>query len=255
MSINTSIARQLDEAAKHATAVPQIAAAQGIDLANAYQIQWKSMERRYTRGEQMLGIKLGFTSRAKMEQMGVSELIWGWLTDDMLYENGDTVPRSKFIHPRAEPEICFVLDKALDKAISLEEAADYVAYTALAIEIIDSRYKNFKFSLEDVIADNCSSSGFIVGEALPDDIDLSNLSITLSINNEVKADGNTSAILGNPWESLVEASRLLEKNNKSLPKGAYVMAGAATAAQYIHAGDRISAQLGDGLSEVGFDVG
>lgn len=254
MNTTYQLARQLDEAAQHAVAVPQVASEQGVTLADAYRIQWLSMDRRVARGEQSMGIKLGFTSRAKMEQMGVDELIWGWLTDDMYYEQGASLPAAKFIHPRAEPEICFVLSKPLDKAISLDEAKDYVDYVALAIEVIDSRYKNFKFSLEDVVADNCSSSGFVVGEKLNVDTDISDLAISLSINGEEKASGSTKAILGNPWESLVEASKLLEKNGKSLLAGAYVMAGAATAAQYIHAGDQISAKLGDGLSEVGFKI-
>ena len=125
------------------------------------------MEERYTRGDNFVGLKLGFTSYAKMEQMGVHDMIWGRLTNDMWIQNGDEVMLDKFIHPRAEPEIAFKLKKALDREISLEEIPDYIESCCAAIEIIDSRYKNFKFSLEDVIADNCSSSGFVLGEWQP----------------------------------------------------------------------------------------
>ncbi len=238
------IARQLDEAAQHAVSVPQVAAVHNINLEEAYQIQRQSMSRRYNRGEQSIGIKLGFTSRAKMEQMGVSDMIWGWLTDSMLYQDGDTLPLHKFIHPRAEPEICFIASKEINRELSLEEAKEHIGSLAVAIEIIDSRFQNFKFSLEDVVADNCSSTALVVGEKLPIDSNLTNVSMQLIINGEVKQAGNTDAILGNPWESVVAASRLVAETGLSLPAGSLIMAGAATAAEYLKTGDLIEAILG-----------
>ena len=115
--MNIDIARQLDEAAQHAVSVPQVAAAQNINLEESYKIQRLSMGRRYQRGEQSIGVKLGFTSRAKMEQMGVSDMIWGWLTDSMLYQDRDTLPLNKFIHPRAEPEVCFTVSKEINLSL------------------------------------------------------------------------------------------------------------------------------------------
>ena len=144
--MNKDIARQLDEAAQHAVSVPQVAAAHNINLEEAYKIQRLSMGRRYQRGEQSIGVKLGFTSRAKMEQMGVSDMIWGWLTDSMLYQDTDTLSLHKFIHPRAEPEVCYIVSKEINKALSLDEAKDHIGSLAVAIEIIDSRFQNFKFS-------------------------------------------------------------------------------------------------------------
>ena len=243
--MNIDIARQLDEAAQHAVSVPQVAAAQNINLEESYKIQRLSMGRRYQRGEQSSGVKLGFTSRAKMEQMGVSDMIWGWLTDSMLYQDRDTLPLHKFIHPRAEPEVCFTVSKEINKALSLEEAKDHIGSLAVAIEIIDSRFQNFKFSLEDVVADNCSSTALVIGERLPIDTNLSNVSMQLVINSEVRQSGNTDAILGNPWESVVAASRLVAKAGLTLPKGSLIMAGAATAAEYLKSGDHVEAVLGE----------
>ena len=242
--MNTDIARQLDEAAKHAISVPQVAAINNINLEEAYKIQRQSMDRRYGRGEQSIGIKLGFTSRAKMEQMGVSDMIWGWLTDSMLYQDGDTLPLHKFIHPRAEPEICFIASKEINRELSLAEAKDHIGSLAVAIEIIDSRFQNFKFSLEDVVADNCSSTALVVGERLPTDTNLSDVSMQLIVNGEVRQSGNTDAILGNPWESVVAASRLVSEAGLSLPAGSLIMAGAATAAEYLKTGGQIEAVLG-----------
>lgn len=242
--MNIDIARQLDEAAQHAISVPQVAAAHNINLEEAYKIQRLSMGRRYQRGEESIGVKLGFTSRAKMEQMGVSDMIWGWLTDSMLYQDGDTLPLHKFIHPRAEPEICFVVSKEINKALSLDEAKDHIGSLAVAIEIIDSRFQNFKFSLEDVVADNCSSTALVVGERLPIDTNLSDVSMQLVINGEVRQSGNTDAILGNPWESVMAASRLVSETGLTLPEGSLIMAGAATAAEYLKTGDHVEALLG-----------
>ena len=115
----------------------------------------------------------------------------------------------------------------------------------MAIEIIDSRFQNFKFSLEDVVADNCSSTALVIGERLPIDTNLSNVSMQLVINSEVRQSGNTDAILGNPWESVVAASRLVAKAGLTLPKGSLIMAGAATAAEYLKSGDHVEAVLGE----------
>jgi len=180
-----------------------------------------------------------------MEQMGVSDMIWGWLTDSMLYQDTDTLSLHKFIHPRAEPEVCFIVCKEINKALSLDEAKDHIGSLAVAIEIIDSRFQNFKFSLEDVVADNCSSTALVIGEKLPINTNLSNVSMQLVINGEVRQYGNTDAILGNPWESVVAASRLVAKSGLTLPKGSLIMAGAATAAEYLKSGDHVEAVLGE----------
>ena len=242
--MNIDIARQLDEAAQHAVSIPQVAAVHNVNLEEAYKIQRISMGRRYQRGEESIGVKLGFTSRAKMEQMGVSDMIWGWLTYSMLYQDSDTLLLHKFIHPRAEPEVCFIVSKEINKALNIDEAKDHIGSLAVAIEIIDSRFQNFKFSLEDVVADNCSSTALVVGERLPIDTNLSNVSMQLVINGEVRQSGNTDAILGNPWESVVAASRLVVEAGLTLPEGSLIMAGAATAAEYIKSGDHVEAVLG-----------
>lgn len=250
--MNIKIARRLDEAANYATAIPQISKENQLSLSQAYDIQRMSMARRYSRGEKSIGIKLGFTSRAKMEQMGVSDMIWGWLTDDMFYPAGGTLPLSKYIHPRAEPEICFITSKVIDRKLEMNELTTFVSGLTVAIEVIDSRYENFKFSLEDVIADNCSSAGLIVGEMLPVDTNLKAETIQLIINGEVRQTGSTDDILGNPWESVMEASRLISEAGLSLPAGSLIMAGAATAAEFLKKGDEVKALLGNDVSEVTF---
>jgi len=236
-----TMAKDLDSAALHTKPIDQLSLSNTFDEEQAYQIQRLSMEERYNRGEKLIGLKLGFTSYAKMEQMGVHDMIWGRLTDTMLLNSGDSVSMQRFIHPRAEPEICFRISQDINREIDLDEVCDFVDGIAPAIEVIDSRYQNFKFSLEDVIADNCSSSAFVVGEWLPVGTSLKDLKMTLSIDNEVIETGSSADILGDPWLSVVNAARLGVKYNEPLKKGQYLMAGAATPAVFIKAGNHITA--------------
>ncbi|MEM7104716.1 MAG: fumarylacetoacetate hydrolase family protein [Bacteroidota bacterium] len=247
------LAQILDQAAFNAQSVEQLSLSHKISEEDAYAIQAASMEERYTRGERLIGLKMGFTSKAKMEQMGVHDMIWGRLTDGMLIEEGGNMDFSKFIHPRAEPEICFLVKKKIDRQLSLEEAPEYVEAVATAIEIIDSRYMNFKFSLEDVIADNCSSSGLVVGGWKPAGLPIDDLKITLEIDGKIVHEGSSSAILGNPWESFIAATRLAVKYEEEINEGALIMAGAATPAVYLEKGQTVSATVAR-LGTVGFSV-
>lgn len=247
------IAKLLDRASRYATAVNQISQNHTFTEADAYEIQRLSIEERIARGEKLIGLKLGFTSYAKMEQMGVHDMIWGRLTDTMLSENNSDIDLNKFIHPRAEPEICFRISKDIDREITLEEAPNFIDAVAPAIEIIDSRYQNFKFSLEDVIADNCSSAGLIIGDWLPVETNLSNLKMTLSVDDKIIETGNSDDILGNPWLSVVNAARLGVKYHEPLKKGMYLMAGAATSAVFIEHANKFKAEV-EGMGEVAFEA-
>src|SRR5699024_1764849 len=136
-----------------------------------------------------VGFKLGFTSYAKMKQMGVHDLIWGILTDKMTLQPKEEADLSRWIHPRAEPEIAFRVSQPITAPLTLKTIPEYIDMMAPAIEVIDSRYKNFKFSLEDVIADNCSSTGYVIGTWKPLKTAISDLSIQLKINDEVVEKG------------------------------------------------------------------
>ena len=248
----TRIAQILDDAANHSKPVQQVSTEAQFDLGQAYQIQALSIDRRIRRGEQICGYKLGFTSKAKMEQMGVHELIWGRLTDAMEINN-EKLDITNFIHPRAEPEIAFRLSKDLDRSIMDSEWREYVDAICVAIEIIDSRYENFKFSLEDVVADNCSSSAFKLGEWKSPDVELGNLSMRMEINNVLVQSGNSSAILGHPVNALLEASRIFEREGIKVKKGEFLLAGAATPAVHIHKGNAVKVHC-EFLNNVGFNV-
>lgn len=229
------LAKRVDSAAQNATAIAQLSNEVSLSIADAYQVQNLSIMQRIQRGERVMGVKMGFTSRAKMLQMGVEDLILGQLTDAMLIDDGGKLDLSRFIHPRVEPEIAFLLNKPLSGKVSIAEAMTAVAAVAPALEVIDSRYDNFKFSLVDVIADNCSSAGFCVGTwhsvNQGGTLDISNLGMVMEFDGRAVQIGSSAAILGNPWRSLVEASRLAAAVGSFLPAGCIVLAGAATAAE------------------------
>jgi 2-oxo-3-hexenedioate decarboxylase len=107
------LAERLDHAATSATAIPQLSASVTISVEDAYEIQCLSIDRRIARGEKIVGLKLGFTSKAKMIQMGVDDMIWGRLTDQMTIEEGASIDLSGYVHPRIEPEVAFLINKPL----------------------------------------------------------------------------------------------------------------------------------------------
>jgi len=249
----TKFTEIVDEAARTANAIPQFTGDNELNLDEAYAVQVMSIGRRLARGERRVGVKMGLTSRQKMEQVGVSEVIWGHLTDAMRVEEGGTVDMSKYVHPRVEPEVAYLMKKPLAGEVSPLEALDAVEAVAPALEIIDSRYEDFKFALGDVIADNSSSSGFVIGPWQAPDTDVSNLGILLSFDGRPVQVGSTAAILGNPIRSLVAAARMVGRWGQRLEPGDVVLAGGATAAAHLAPGVHVRGEFQD-IGNVEFRV-
>ena len=252
VDINT-MAKIVDDAARAGKAIPQLSNKYDYTLEEAYNVQAVSFQRRLARGERQVGIKMGFTSRAKMVQMGLTDLVWGRLSDEMLVEDGDEIDFKKYVHPRAEPELAFLLKKPLEGPVTATEALAAVEAVAPAIEIIDSRYKKFKFSLEDVVADNSSSSGFVLGAWNKPGVDLSNLGMILEVNGRPVQMGSSAAILGHPVRSLAHAARISTQSGSKLETGWIIMAGGATAAHALTPGDYVRNIVQD-LGFTGFTV-
>ncbi len=229
----------VDEAARTASAIPQFTESAPLSVADAYAVQAASIERRLQRGERLVGVKMGLTSRAKMRQVNVDEVVWGRLTDAMRLEEGASLSRRRFVHPRIEPELAFLLKAPLTGQVTAAEAMAAVGAIAPAMEIIDSRYQNFKFALPDVIADNSSSSGFVVGDWSRPDQDFSNLGLVMEVDGRPVEIGSTAAILGNPSRSLVAAARLAGAALGRLEAGWIILAGGATAAHPLKVGERV----------------
>ncbi|HEY1609315.1 MAG TPA: fumarylacetoacetate hydrolase family protein [Paraburkholderia sp.] len=253
MSQIDQIAAQLDDAARHAREVDQFDARGECSLDDAYEIQRASIARRVARGERRVGVKMGFTSRAKMVQMGLSDVIWGRLTSGMQIEEGTAIDFARYVHPRVEPEIAFVLKRELRGDETGPAALAAVEAIAPALEIIDSRYRDFRFNLPEVIADNASSSGFVIGAWSDPKTDFSNLGLVLGIDGRAVQVGSTAALLGHPLRSLVAAARLSAAAGEPLQAGAIVMAGGATSAEWLRPGQYVSVEM-ERLGRAGFHV-
>ncbi|OMQ25333.1 2-keto-4-pentenoate hydratase [Serratia oryzae] len=230
----TTLATQLDQATLRQEAAAQLTGQVTLDLATAYRVQAEGIRLREQRGERRVGLKLGFTSRAKMQQMGVEHLIWGELTDAMQIEEGGELDLRELIHPRVEPEIYFITRKEINSPLSLAEAGSVLEGVGPALEIIDSRYRDFRFTLEDVVADNCSSAKFVVGALQSPQRAIDNLGVVMNFNGRALQVGSTAAILGHPLRALVQIASLLHQQERTLPAGSVILAGAATAAEALY---------------------
>ena len=250
----TRLAKALDDAAREGKAIPQLTQEHPeLDETDAYKIQRLVIQHRIARGEHRVGAKMGLTSRAKARQMGVDRVIWGRLTNVMRAEEGAELMLRGRVHPRVEPEVAFILKTSLAGRVSAVEALAAVEAVAPAVEIIDSRYQDFKFNLADVVADNASSSGFILGAPRPATTDVSNLGIILWVDGRPVQVGSSAAILGHPIRSLIAAAQLVADGGETLSAGDVVLAGAATEAVPLRGRSHVKAEIHN-LGFVSFGV-
>ncbi|WLQ37475.1 4-oxalocrotonate decarboxylase [Streptomyces castrisilvae] len=242
-----TLAERLDAAQSTVTDIRSLADTHTLTVEDAYAVQTALLALRQGRGERVTGVKLGFTSKAKMEQMGVSEIIVGRLTDAMCVADGGTVELARFIHPKVEPEVAFRLSRDVDPDDPDTDIVSCVDAVAPALEIIDSRYRDFRFTYEDVVADNTSAAGYAIGPWLPVG-DVSDLAVRLhGQGREVR--GSTAAVLGAPVNALHALLDMARRRRIPLRAGYAVLAGAATEAVPLEAGV-ITCEV-DGLGRVG----
>lgn len=217
-----------------------------LDLAVAYEAQDIALQARKSRGEIVTGVKLGLTSRAKQKQMGVDAPSVAWLTDAMILPAGEPVPRQKLIHPRAEPEIAFVMGRRLEgPGISATEAMAAVDWVYGAIEVIDSRYSGFKFSLEDAVADNNSSGMYATGPVArrPHELNLALEACLLEVDGHVVDTATGAAVQGHPGEALAFAANTLGRRGHAIEAGWVVLTGGMTDAVPIEPNARVAAHF------------
>ncbi|WP_442793700.1 2-oxo-3-hexenedioate decarboxylase [Paraburkholderia sp. ZP32-5] len=218
-----------------------------LTQADAYAIQRAILRRRQAAGEQLSGRKMGLTSPAKMQQMGVARPIHGFLTGRGCVADGATLPMHGLIHPKVEAEIAFTTSRELrGPGCTATEALAALDMAYAAIEVIDSRYRDFRFDLVSVIADNTSAARYVIGaRGVPAvGLDLRHLGVVLEKNGEVLATGAGAAVLGHPAASVAALVNLLAEEGEVLPAGTLVMTGGITEAFRVEAGDtvRVSVQ-------------
>lgn len=246
MTAPGDLAARLIEAADKRTGIAALTTTAGpFDVDTAYRVQDALIEDRVARGNSVVGAKLGLTSVAKQKQMNVDEPIYGWLTSDMALDVGQPLEVERFIQPRCEPEIAFLLGR--DLAGAHVTAAHVLAATAAvfpAIDVLDSRYAGYSFTLPDVAADNASGAGFLVGGqgTSVDGIDLRLTGVVLEKNGQLLATASGAAVLGHPAASVAWLVRTLAARDRGLTAGQVVLSGALTAAVAVAPGDVITAR-------------
>ena len=218
-----------------------------ITIEDAYAIQQHMLARRLAAGEKVVGKKIGVTSQAVMNMLGVFQPDFGWLTDGMVFNEGEAVPANTLIQPKAEGEIAFVLKKTL-KGPGVT-AADVLAATEgvmACFEIVDSRIRDWKIKIQDTVADNASCGVFVLGDRLvdPRDVDLGTCGMVLEKNGEIVATGAGAAALGHPANAVAWLANTLGRLGIALEAGEVVLSGSLGIMVPVQAGDNLRVTIG-----------
>jgi 2-oxo-3-hexenedioate decarboxylase len=243
----------LEDAREHrATVAPFTDTTTHLDEAWGYDVQALDRDHRLARGEVLMGAKLGLTSEAKQRRMGLDRPIVGFLTDAMtLTPEAVAAGLARWIQPRIEPEIAFIMSRPIAEPLDLADVMTTVGGVSVAAEVIDSRFVDYRFRLPDVVADNTSAAGVLLGEARPlvDVDELVTARCTVRVDGQLVHEATGAAILGHPLRALVWLSRHLAARGEVLPAGSVVLAGALTDAVPLRPGSSFDLEV-EGLGAI-----
>jgi 2-keto-4-pentenoate hydratase len=217
-----------------------------LTVKSAYAIQAANIARRTEHGSRVVGRKVGLTSRAMQEMLGVDEPDFGVLLDGMVVEEGDDVDLDTLIQPRAEAEIAFLLERDLaGPGVTTVQAAAAVAGALPALEIIDSRVEDWRIKLADTVADNASSARVVLGGRITPirDLDLRLVGAVVTRNGQLADTGAGAAVLGNPLRCVAWLANKLADFGEGLRAGDVVLAGALHRAFGVDDGDVCRAEI------------
>ncbi|PWA11986.1 2-keto-4-pentenoate hydratase [Pueribacillus theae] len=223
----------------------------------AYQVQSIIIQRKLQQGRKILGKKIGLTSIAMQQLLGVEEPDYGQLLDSMMVENEGVIPMNRVLQPKVEAEIAFVLKKDIvGPKVTLIEVLEATNYVLPALEIVDSRIKDWRIKLPDTIADNASSGFYVLGNnpIAIDEIDLVNERMELYKNEILMNVGIGAAALGNPAICVAWLANKMSEFGVSLKKGEVILSGALSAAVEAKHGDYFTASFAQ-LGEVSVQFG
>jgi len=249
-------------ALRHARATRQAIApiAQRFGIAGldaAYAVAGINTQARLAAGRRVVGKKIGLTSRAVQQQLGVEQPDFGVLLDDMEFLDGDTVPGARLLQPKVEAEVAFVVGRELKtEAPSYGEFLTSLAYALPAIEIVDSAIADWKISLVDTVADNASSGLYLLGHqpAAIGQLAGAELGMQLSVNGAVVSVGSGAACLGHPLRAAFWLARTMAARGEPLREGEVILSGALGPMAPVAAGDLVQTRIGGlGACGVRFD--
>ncbi len=224
-----------------------------IDVVDAYEIQLINIRQRVAEGARVVGHKVGLSSLAMQQMMGIHEPDYGHLLDEMQVFEDTPVKAANYLYPRVEVEVGFILAADLPGAGCTED--DVLAATEAlvpSIELIDTRITDWKIAACDTIADNGSSASFVLGKARvsPADVDITGIDVVLARNDEMVAKGRSDAVLGNPVRAVAWLAGMVESFGVRLGAGDIVLPGSCARAIDARPGDKFVAEFG-GLGSVG----
>lgn len=252
-----AVADALASAYKTGTPVDPPSTTSEMTVADGYAIQTLQVERWVAEGASVRGHKVGLTSRAMQRMLGVDQPDFGRLLDSMFIASGECVPASRFIEPRIEPEIAFVLGRDLEgPGVTLVDVIRSTEFVVASLELIDSRIRDWKIALADTIADNASCGAVVLASRpiLPKSLDLRLAGCNLYRNGSLAATGAGGAVLGDPVRAIAWVANVLGAAGEALRAGEVVIPGSCTAAIPVAPGDSVHAEFA-GIGTVRVSLG
>ena len=251
--LHDEVAQALLGAYASGVAIPPLQEKFGeLTIEDAYQIQLVQAAEWQAHGHRVLGHKVGLTSAAMQRQLGVSRPDFGHLMDDMFFPENTAIDGTRFLQPRIEPEVAFVLNRRLEgPGVTVAAAVAAVDFVLPALEVIDSRISDWRIGIVDTIADNASSGGVVLGSrpVRIADVDLRLSGCLLHRNGELVATGAGGAVLGSPINALVWVANVLGERGVALEAGHVVLPGSMTASIPFAPGDVVTSTVA-GLGSV-----
>ncbi|VWB19170.1 2-keto-4-pentenoate hydratase [Burkholderia lata] len=240
------------------TTIPRISETYGIEgVEAAYSVAEINTRTAIASGRHIVGKKIGLTSKAVQQQLGVDQPDFGVLFDDMEYLTGAVVPADRLVQPKAEAEIAFVFGRDLDDdVISWGRFLHGIEYALPAIEVVDSVIDDWRITLVDTVADNASCGLYVLGNTPRriTDIDLIGCRMQCSVNADVVSEGSGQACLGNPLYAAWWLAKALSVCGQPLRAGDVVLSGALGPMIAVSSGAQIEVHIG-GLGSVGCQIG
>ena len=256
--LSTDIIEQLAEeffqAEKTRTPIKQISLRHPeITISDAYAIQKAWVQKKIRAGNVLKGHKIGLTSRAMQQAVGIDEPDFGALLEDMFFRDGDTIPTDRFIAPRVEVELAFIMDRRLEGPnVTLYDVLDAVRYVTPALEIIDSRSQMVDpetgrtRKVFDTIADNAANAGVVLGgrPVRANEVDLRRVSAILSQNAVIEETGVAAGVLNHPANGVVWLANRLSEHGVALEKDQVILGGSFTRPVFAKKGDTLFVDYG-----------
>ncbi len=227
-----AIARTLLDAERDRREIPRFSDhSPDLNVPTAYRAQQAFVQSKIDDGDRLVGYKLGLTSKNKQQAMGVDAPLYGRVTSSMIATYGEPIALDRFIHPRVESEIAFLLARDIQTPATVTSVLAATEVVFGAVDVLDSRYQDFTFTLADVVADNASAGAFYLGPIArpPAELDLRLLGCVVRVDGEVTLTAAGAAVMGHPAAAVAWLANQLAAEGETLRAGQLIFSGGVTA--------------------------